>query len=329
MKKFGRISFFLICMCLLALTASAQKIDRIIFFGDSLSDAGNHFIFSNGASLRQPFSFGPPIASYDIGGHHFSNGNTWAEQLATALHTPTSGNPSLRAPGLFTDYAVGRARARAGAAEFPNFDLSSQVNQFLADFGGQVPSNSLVVIWIGANDIDDALNALTDDPSGETSAGIIQTAATAVATNVGALYAAGARMFLIVNIPDFGKTPYVQFVGNNLNPAVPGIATLFTNFYDGGLAQLVAGFPFLAPADPVHPLLFVRLFDVNALFSQILEKPAIFGISNATDRCTTPDVVGRGICSTPNRYLFWDGIHPTTTTHAAVAGAALQLLPAQ
>jgi phospholipase/lecithinase/hemolysin len=328
MKNQMRICLCLFCICLLALSASAQKIDRVIFFGDSLSDAGNHFIYSNSSS-RQPFSFGPPEASYDIGGHHYSNGNTWAEQLASSLHTPTSGNPSLRAPGLFTDYAVGRARARANAPEFPFFDLSTQVNQFLTDFHGQVPENSLVVIWIGGNDIDDALNALNTDPSGQTSAGIIGTATTAVATNVGVLYGAGARMFLIVNVPDFAKTPYVQFLGANVNPAIPGIATLFTGFYDDGLAQLAVGFPFIAPPDPVHPLQFVRLFDVNALFSQILETPATFGITNIKDRCTRPGIVGGAICSTPNRYLFWDGIHPTSTTHAAVANAALQLLPAQ
>lgn len=328
MKTRVRISFCLLCICLLALSAPAQKIDRIIFFGDSLSDAGNHFIYSN-TSSRQPFSFGPPEASYDIGGHHYSNGNTWAEQLATALHTPSSGNPSLRVPGLFTDYAVGRARARANAPDFPYFDLSTQVNQFLTDFHGQVPENSLVVIWIGGNDIDDALNALSVDHSGATSVGIIENAAAAVANNVGVLYGAGARMFLIVNVPDFAKTPYVQFLGANVDPAIPPTATFFTGAYDDGLAQLSAGFPFSVPPDPVHPLQFVRLFDVNALFNQILATPGTFGIANATDRCTQPLVVGKAICSTPNRYLFWDGIHPTTTTHSAVASAALQLLPAQ
>lgn len=329
MKSFGRIGIYTFCICLLTLAAAAQKIDRIVFFGDSLSDAGNHFIFSKGASSRQPFSFGPPIASYDIGGHHFSNGNTWAEQLATALHTPTSGNPSLRAPGLFTDYAVGRARARAGAKDFPNFDLSSQVKQFLTDFGEQVPPNCLIVIWIGGNDIDDALNALADDDTGQTSAGIIQAAATAVATNVGILQAAGAQMFLIVNVPDFGKTPYVQFVGKNLNPAAPGLATLFTSYYNGGLAKLAVGFPFSVSQDTDHPLLFVRLLDVDTLFGQMLDHPEKFGIANPAERCTKPDVTGGAICATPNRYLFWDGIHPTTTAHSAVANAALQLLPPQ
>ncbi len=135
MKTRTRLFLALLSICLLTMTASAQKIDRVIFFGDSLSDAGNYFIYSNGASSRQPFSFEPPDASYDIGGHHFSNGNTWAEQLATSLHAPNSGNPSLRAPGTFTDYAMGRARARAKAPTFPQFDLTSQVNQFLSDFG--------------------------------------------------------------------------------------------------------------------------------------------------------------------------------------------------
>jgi hypothetical protein len=53
--------------------ASAQAINRVFFFGDSLSDPGNHFIFTH-ASSRQPFLLGPPDASYDIGGHHFSDG---------------------------------------------------------------------------------------------------------------------------------------------------------------------------------------------------------------------------------------------------------------
>ena len=326
MKTRNRLFAVLFCICLLTLSASAQKIDRVIFFGDSLSDAGNHFIYSNGASSRQPFSFGPPEASYDIGGHHFSNGNTWAEQLATSLHVPNSGNPSLRAPGTFTDYAMGRARARANAPDFPQFDLSSQVNQFLSDFNGQVPENSLVVIWIGGNDIDDALTALLRDPSGQTSAGIVQAAATAVVDNVQKLYGSGARMFLIVNVPDLAKTPYVQWLGANVNSGIPGAGTLFTTYYNGGLNQLATGFPFLAPPDPVHPLRFVRLLDANALFDQIRATPVVFGITNSTDRCTTPNVTGNAICSTPNRYLFWDGIHPTNTTHNAVATAALQML---
>src|SRR3989442_7005067 len=114
--------------------AFASDFAQIIFFGDSLSDPGNHFI-AFGTTAHQPFA--PiPDDSYAIGGHHFSNGATWAEQLAQALHIPRSGSPALRAPGVFTNYAVGRARARPDAPVFRFYDLSTQVGLFLSDFGG-------------------------------------------------------------------------------------------------------------------------------------------------------------------------------------------------
>jgi phospholipase/lecithinase/hemolysin len=304
--------------------AAAQSIHRIIFFGDSLSDAGNHFI-QFGTTSRQPFSVGPAVASYDIGGHHFSNGATWAEQLATALHVPNSGHPALRAPGVFTNYAVGRARSRPGAPEFSAFDLSTQVTLYLSNFG-RASSTDLFVIWIGANDVDDAVNALAADPTGATSANVIEAAITSVVINIGVLYGAGARMFLVANIPDFAKTPYVQFLGAYVNPKIPAVAALFTAFYDGALAEAVNQ---LTGALPLSQGQFITLLDVNDLFKRVLASPADFGISDVRNRCTTPGVIANAICSNPNAYLFWDGIHPTTRGHSAVAQQALSVLPAQ
>ena len=306
----------------LAPCASAQQISRIFFFGDSLSDAGNHFIATH-TSSRQPFSLDPPIASYDIGGHHFSDGATWAEQLATALQIPTSGGPSLRVPGVFTNYAVGRARAGANSPVFPAFDLTTQVSEYLSDFAGQPPQpTDLFVIWIGANDVGDALTVLLTppqlggDPSGNTSAAILGNAVHAVAANVATLAAFGARRFLIANVPDLAKTPFIRFLGASQSPLIPQIATLFTGFYDQGLLQVVGQNP------------LIRLLDTNALFNDILAAPASFGLSNTTDRCTVPLVQGNAICSRPHQYLFWDGFHPTTTTHTAIAQRALQVLSA-
>jgi phospholipase/lecithinase/hemolysin len=309
-------------------SAPARTIGQIVFFGDSLTDSGNHFIYA-GTSSRQPFTLEAPDASYDIGGHHFSDGDTWAEDLATTLHTPTSGSPALRVPGVFTNYAVGRARARAGAPQFPDFDLRTQVSRYLADFGGAVPQNTLVAIWIGGTDVEDGLNAFLIDPSGVTTAGILQDALVAIADSVGALYAAGARMFLIVNIPSLAYTPYVRFLDANVYPGIAGAATGVTTSYDIALGQLVSALPALLPPDSVHPLQFVSLLDTNGLIGDIVAAPSSFGIADPLNRCTVPGVVGHAICSTPHQYLFWDGIHPTTTGHRAVAQAALQLLPPQ
>src|SRR5215472_7687709 len=168
-----------VVLCLLALSAlpaaaRAGEARGFVFFGDSLSDPGNHY-FVFGQVSQPPYQ---PVAIYPyaIGGHHFSNGATWAEDLTDELDTPVSGKPALRAPGVFTNYAVGRARARPGAPVFPDYDLGTQVGHFLADFGGQAPDDALYVVWIGADDLSDALNSLADDPSGTTSVGIIQAA---------------------------------------------------------------------------------------------------------------------------------------------------------
>ncbi len=299
-------------------SAFAGDFPRVVVFGDSLSDPGNHFIAFGTISL-QPFA--PiPDASYAIGGHHFSDGATWAELLTQNLHLPTSGSPALRAPGVFTNYAVGRARARAGAPVFPSFDLSTQVGLFLSDFGGHAPSASLYIVWIGANDLDDALNALARDPvQGATTAGlIIHEAITTVAQNIGVLYAFGARTFLMPNLPNLAITPAVRALG----PDAQAAATLLTAIYDGALHATLDTLQAALPQ--IH---FVRL-DVNALFAQVLIAPGAAGLTNVTDSCLTFGIIGDAICSTRNRYLFWDGIHPTTVGHGILAEAARQALAA-
>jgi phospholipase/lecithinase/hemolysin len=153
----------------LASTAFAGDLGKLVFFGDSLSDPGNYFVAFRTVS-RPPFE-PVPDAPYAIGGLHFSNGATWAEQLARELGRPASGEPALLVPGVFTNYAVGRARARRDAPEFAFYDLSTQVNRFLSDFGGHAAPENVYVIWIGANDLDDALNALVATPPAPRAAG--------------------------------------------------------------------------------------------------------------------------------------------------------------
>lgn len=286
----------------LAPPAFASDFAQIVFFGDSLSDPGNHFI-AFGTSAHQPF-VPIPDDSYAIGGHHFSNGATWAEQLAQALHMPRSGSPALRAPGVFTNYAVGRARARPDAIAFRFYDLSTQVGLFLSDFGGHASPDNLYVIWIGGNDLRDALEALPSDP-----ASIIGGAVAAVAANIRALWLAGARTFLIPDVPNPANTPAVRALG----PLVQFAATQLPAVHNGALLLALNS---LQALPGIH---FIRL-DVNALFGELPPK------LNVEDSCLTCGVIGGAICATPNRYVFWDGVHPTTTGHAIIAEAALEAL---
>ena len=292
---------------------SAHQNLRVFFFGDSLSDSGNHFIAFREIAQR-PF-VPVPEAPYAVGGLHFSNGATWAEQLAWMLHSPKSGLPALLAGGVFTNYAVGRARARPGSSVFPYFDLATQTGKFRSDFEGVAPPEATYAIWIGADDLNDALGALADDPSGGASVAIVQEALGSVATNIQSLFISGARTFLVLNIPNLALTPAVRAAG----PAAVTGATFLTSAYNDGLTQTLDGL------EAALGITFVRL-DTNALLTAIVADPDAAGLTNVEDACLTFGVVRNPFCRTPDRYLFWDGIHPTRAAHAIVADAAARAL---
>ena len=315
-----RVHLSALLVALLFLLSPAPRISahqnlRVFFFGDSLSDSGNYFIAFREISQR-PFE-PVPDAPYAVGGLHFSNGATWAEQLSWMLHSPKSGLPALLAGGEFTNYAVGRARARPGAPVFADFDLATQTGRFRGDFHGVAPPEATYAIWIGANDLNDALNALAIDGTGATSQAILTEALGSVATNIQSLWLSGARSFLVLNIPNLALTPAVRAAG----PAAEAAATFLTNAYNTGLNQALVGLGGLPD------IRFVRL-DVDALLTAIVSDPAAVGLTNAEDACLTFGVVRDPFCRTPNRYLFWDGIHPTKAGHSLVADAAARALAA-
>jgi phospholipase/lecithinase/hemolysin len=290
--------------------------NRFVVFGDSLSDAGNYYYFYGQVS-QQPFA-PVPDAPYDLGGHHFSNGATWIEQLTRELDTPASGRPALARPGVNTNYSVGRARARSNAAAFSDFDLATQVRLFLNDAHGTAPAKATYIIWIGANDLDDALGALQADPTGATSFGILNEALTAVAGNIQALWAAGARSFFVPNMPDLGLTPALQMLG----PTAVQAGRQLSGAYNAGLAQVLQQLQALPNAR------FTGL-DVYRVFNAVAANPAGFGLSDVQTPCLSFFVVENAICKDAGDRLFWDAIHPTKAGHEIVEEAAERALRAR
>ncbi len=308
MRRVPLVILALILSAMASIPASAGQ--QLVIFGDSLSDPGNYFL-AFGQTSTAPFA--PiPDAPYDIGpGHHFSDGRTWAERLAFALGSAESGMPALAHPGEFTNYAVGRARARPNAATFAAYDLSTQVALYLGDFHGQARGGAMHVIWIGANDLDDALGALATDPSGATSAQIVQGAIETVAGNVQLLWASGARTFLIPNLPDLSETPAVRALG----PAAMGAASQLTAAYNGALGQALSQLQGL-------PGIHIVAFDVDTLLGQVIAHPRAFALADVTDSCLAFFTTVNPVCAHPRSYLFWDGIHPTVAGHEILALAA-------
>ena len=132
-------------------------------------------------------------------------------------------NPSLHLIGSpkGTNYAV--AGATAGSTGNPQINLTSQVDTFLSYHANSAPKDALYIIFIGGNDVSDALE--------NQGVPVITNAVQAVDDNIRALILAGAKAILVVNVPDLGLTPKIRSLGMN----VAHLASTLTNEFNSDL----------------------------------------------------------------------------------------------
>jgi outer membrane lipase/esterase len=323
-------------------SADGRPFDRIVVFGDSLSDPGNAFALNGGIKVGPP-SYGMvtpqdlltliPRAPY--GSLRFSNGPTWIELLGTAIGLGSDVKAAFaeNAGRRASNYAVGGARASDVSAE-PNVSLSQQVGAFFGDVGRHLPRNALYVIAIGGNDIRDALNAFLETGEETAPAKVIEAALASLAPNIVTLHQdARAKKFLVWNAPDLSRTPAIQRSVALLCSGSPDLPTYLlcirnlTNdvrdlslAYNAGLTGLLDNLQ-LAFSE----IEFIR-FDGFGLLEPIQADPGRYGLTNAGDACIQPHVPELGVtsspphrCAEPDRFFFWDGIHPTRAGHAILA----------
>jgi len=145
--------------------SSAGPFTGIVAFGDSLSDAGNVFLATGGAIPAPPY----------VGGH-FSNGPTWVERLSQNLGLGVL-RPSL-AGG--TDFAFGSAVTGNSVPGITSLvpNITQQVGLFLSTTGGVAAPSNLYTMWIGS---DDVYQAVTDVASNLFPIAVIQNAIGAAA----------------------------------------------------------------------------------------------------------------------------------------------------
>ncbi len=295
--------------------AAQTTFGRIVVFGDSLSDPGNAFALF-GETNTPPYDLLSPILipdrPYAKGGQHFSNGATWVEQLARPLGLGGNTMPAFQGAGVeATNYAVGGARAYDDGI---NVNLPFQVNTFLNVYGGTAPSDALYVVEFGGNDIRDALTAYA---SGADGSAVIANAVNAIGTNMGILYAAGARKFFVWNAPDLSVTPAVRRL-DVLSPGAGQLASALTIAFNTGVDAVVGSMEGLPGIE------IVRL-DIYQILNDLMNNHAEFGLSVVDAACVTPDAPPFD-CRTPDKFLFWDGIHPTATVHAIISRDAADAL---
>ena len=286
-----------------ATPAAAQRVDRIVAFGDSYADDGNLFEL---IGIPRP-------AVYPNG--RFSDGTNFIDTMSQLLNAPVdnfaiggafTGNGNINGPGIpgfVTEYQS--FLAGGGPAAFPRVD-------------GTFGPNDLVAISIGGNDARAYERSLGLAPTPAQISGLIAGAPAQAAlrvaettTGLNALVGAGARNITFI-AGDVGRLPEVA--GLPVAAVGSAYATAYNNGMQAPLASLAA------------QGVIVNYVDLNLLGDRVAANLAAFGLTSA-GACPIACVTTNP--SMLREYLFYvDQVHLTSAGFAIVGAYAVRQLEA-
>lgn len=271
-----------------------RSFSSYFFFGDSLTDNGNLFALT-----------GSPPPPYFQG--RVSNGITYAEYLKPGLQAVLLTASSVRTN---LNFAFAGATAAPGSA-VPNLGLQLATFQSRGIAPG---ANDIFVILAGANDI---LNAIST-PATQNHLGVeaaARNASAAVTSTVGSLFGAGAKNIVVINLPDISRT--ARFTTGTGRPAAT-LAQHGSNQFNSDIRGRLGGMS--VPSDAR-----LQLVDLEKIFNGLIANAARFGFS-ITDQEWVGILLSGGNPGDVNNYIFFDGIHPTTKTHAVFASSISEII---
>ena len=275
--------------------------ERLVVFGDSLSDDGNSFALANGQLPPGPRN-GAYGETFDGSGlsfpGRFTDGQNWVDYFPEVakhfhVHIPTvSAFFQNQSDENASDFAIGGSTSEGlnvlnvGLPSFPD-----QIGAYLYSLGSKSAAEDLCVIWIGANDFAAGINPL------ETVANIKGA--------IAQLAGAGAKNFAVITIPDLALTPDVK-TGETVFAAQNFVFTVNL------------GLEFELPQFAQLHQITISVVEINAITFPIVFEPTRFGITNSDGSAYNP-FTGTVLVPDPDDYVFWDGFHPTTKVHAIAA----------
>lgn len=313
-----RPTLLITALALASTTASAQ-FNQTVFFGDSLSDTGRlqaqingNFLIALFAGSVEPSFTTNPDSTWAT---HFANtyGLKAEPHLNTEKDSQAEPNDKEKVVITNTNFAVGGAKAATPVREALGMVRIDSVKKQVEDYlklAKQADPNTLYAVWVGANDLIGASeNTNATDIEKLT---MIQNAAKAQVASIEELQKAGAKHFLVPNLPDVGLTPRAQqdkaFADQATQAAQIYNTTLFNALNEKGINVI--------PANSF------------ALLQEAVNNPEGFGFQNVnTAACNNLGMFSSLGCKesdwkTPDAnktYIFADDIHPTGRTHQILA----------
>jgi outer membrane autotransporter protein len=291
------------CAALLATAAPAQRVKRIVAFGDSYADDGNLFEL---LGIPRP-------AVYPNG--RFSNGTNFVDTMAQILNVPVD------------NFAIGGAFTNNGNINGPGIPgFVTEYQSFLAGGGpaafprvtGTFSPSDLLVLSIGGNDARAYQFSAGQNPSAAVIATLSANAPSAAAGRVAeataglnALVGAGARNITFL-AGDVGRLPEVQ------GRPVSAVGTTFSTAFNNGIQTSLAN---LASQGVI-----VNYLDLTRIGSVVEANLAAFGLVSAGAcpiACVTTDPTLLG------KYLFYvDQLHLTSRGFEIIGQYAVKQLDA-
>lgn len=285
---------------------SAHNLKETVVFGDSLSDNGNIYEYMN---HQLPLS--PP---YYEG--RFTDGPVWVELLMEKYY-PGHGALHLE------DMAYGGAGI-AMPGEVDQFGLQNQIKKYLDDHQQQLKSDSLYVIWMGANNYFN----LPDNQEA-----VVKAVINVIREQTELLINHGGRHFIFMNVPDLSKTPAaIEFEAID---ELHYMSLLHNRLLKEMLNKLRQAYPDVQILD----------YDVTKIMNDCIDDPVGHGFVDAKTTCFEHLDEGHlprfkhnlmlnkldnlaiprdGVNC--DDYLFFDLYHPTAHAHRIMADEMFELL---
>jgi len=286
-----RLVITIMFVSLLASNAMAFKFQHIVSFGDSLTD-------HNGLIRYVPTV---PEA--------WTNGDVWVEYLARDFQI---------SPENLENYAIGGAMTRNHKSDqiqamIPNLGFIGQVNTYLASNPEFEPSKTLFTVLIGGNNFfkwfqEEYILLSTVDEINKSVEEMISKAINDIEEGIKSLVDKNAMHILVVNLPDLGNTPYLNHYPNFNNQ--------FSQFVDSFNQSL---FETVNELDSGYTETEFYTFDVFTYMNELIESglfPDTTGTYMILNDVLDPTTENYG---EPEKYLFWDSVHPMTKAHELIA----------
>ena len=296
MRKFLGLLCLWFCVSFVTqgITALPRDFSNIYFFGDGLTDQGEYHPKRRRPCFREP----APQVNVTQGAHA---GKTWASSFADLLHFQ-----ALPASEGGSNWATVGAKA---------IDVLTQTRMYLASVGEQPDPNALYIIWGGGEDffqkiIEQKMSA----------AQVIIDGVEEINESVQLLARHGARHILVIGLYDISLIPFIQMLSSDEQDAVKTFCTKWNQLLFHALPYLQNHFSRLK----------LYTWDPMPLMQSVHHNPALFGfpenVTGFLKQVVKNDMVwwcGLNQASSPDDYLFFNPINPSTAFHHLIAKTIL------